>query len=153
MDITWGTPVFTAIATVLPQIGFNSIEQTSIAAGNNIYINAGVSVNVSVIGSIKGSILISSTLDGAMQFASKMMMGMPVTELDGMAQSALSEMGNMVCAYACTVFSEHGMPGLDVSPPTILIGEGATIMVPAPQTLTASFTVDAIPLRVCVGLT
>ena len=38
-----------------------------------------------------------------------MMMGMPVTELDEMSQSALSELSNMLTASAATSFSNLGI--------------------------------------------
>lgn len=41
-----------------------------------------------------------------------MMMGMPVIEFDDMAQSALSELSNMLTANAATSFAEMGISGV-----------------------------------------
>ncbi len=81
-------------------------------------------MNVAVVGSIKGVLLIGMSFEGAKKFASKMMMGMEVRELDSLAQSAISEMANMVCANACTQFSKADIGGLDISPPTLMMGTG-----------------------------
>ncbi len=45
-------------------------------------------------------------------------MGMPVTELDDMATSAISELGNMIMGNAATIFSTKGIV-IDITPPTV----------------------------------
>ncbi|WP_211289822.1 hypothetical protein [Sporomusa silvacetica] len=50
----------------------------------------GVLINVGVLGPVQGAILIGMDIDSAKQFASQMMIGMEVTEFDGLAQSAIS---------------------------------------------------------------
>jgi len=80
------------------------------------------------------------------------MMGMAVTDFDALAQSAVSEMGNMVCANACTQFSKVGIDGLDISPPTLMISEGGQATLPVPQTIVIHFAVDDIDIKVYVGL-
>lgn len=73
------------------------------------------------------------SFEDAKRFASKMMMGMEVSELDSLAQSAISEMANMVCANACTQFSKADIGGLDISPPTLMMGTGGMATLPVPQ--------------------
>ncbi len=48
-------------------------------------------------------------------------MGMPVTELDDMAMSAISELGNMIMGNAATIFSTKGIV-IDITPPTVCRG-------------------------------
>lgn len=79
----------------------------------------GVLLNIAMIASIKGAVLIEMNADGAKKIVSKMMMGMEVSEFDKVAQSAISEIGNMVCANVCTQFSEIEIAGLDISSPTL----------------------------------
>ena len=59
----------------------------------------------------------------ACEIASRMMMGMPVPELDDMAISAISELGNMIMGNAATVFSVRNI-GIDITPPTVGRGTG-----------------------------
>ncbi|SPF38841.1 Putative inhibitor of MCP methylation, CheC (fragment) [Candidatus Desulfosporosinus infrequens] len=73
-----------------------------------------------------------------------MMMGMPMAEFDPIAQSVISEMGNMVCANACTQFSKVGIIGLDISPPLLLMGRNGQATLPVPQTIAVHFSVDSI---------
>ncbi len=152
MDIKVINPLILAFTEVLPKIGFQSIERKGLSlVGPTLNYN-GVLVNISLVGSLKGSILIGMSEESAKIFASKMMMGMPVTNFDPMAQSAISEMGNMVCANTCTQFSKVGIHGLDISPPALLIGNNGQAVLSAPQTIAIQFYVDGLEIHVYVGL-
>lgn len=48
-------------------------------------------------------------------------MGMPVSEFDDMARSAISELGNMVMGNAATILSNNNVM-IDITPPTIITG-------------------------------
>ena len=50
-----------------------------------------------------------------------MMMGMPVTELNDLSISAISELGNMIMGNTATILSTKGI-GIDITPPTICRG-------------------------------
>ena len=152
MDVNLINPILVAFADVLPQIGFEKIEKKKISLVGSTFSYDGVLINLAVVGPIKGVILIGMDIDSAKRFASKMMMGMEVTDFDALAQSAVSEMGNMVCANACTQFSKIGIDGLDISPPTIMIGQGGQATLPVPQTIIIHFLVDSIDVKVYVGL-
>jgi len=152
MDVNLINPILVAFANILPQIGFQKIEKKNISLLGSTFKYDGVLINLAVVGSIKGVILIGMDIDSAKCFASKMMMGMEVTDFDKLAQSAVSEMGNMVCANACTQFSKVGIDGLDISPPTIMISQGGQATLPVPQTIVIHFLVDDIDIKVYVGL-
>jgi len=152
MDITIINPLIASFTDILPQIGFSSVERRSISLVGSTLDYDGILVHISLVGVLKGAVLIGMSLDSAKLFASKMMMGMSVTEFDLLAQSAISEMGNMVCANACTQFSQVGITGLDISPPLLLIGRNGQATLPVPQTIAINFTVDSIDINVYVGL-
>lgn len=152
MDVNMINPILSAFADILPQIGFQKIEKKSISLVGPTFNYDGVLINLAVVGSIKGVIMIGMDLNSAKRFASTMMMGMEVTDFDALAQSAVSEMGNMVCANACTQFSKIGIEGLDISPPTIMVGQGGQATLPVPQTIVIDFSVDSIDIKVYVGL-
>lgn len=152
MDVNQINPILAAFTEILPQIGFQTIQRKSISLVGSTVKYDGVLINLAVVGSLKGVIMIGMDTDSAKGFASKMMMGMEVIEFDALAQSAVSEMGNMVCANACTQFSKVGIEGLDISPPTIMIGQGGQATLPVPQTIVIQFLVDDIEVKVYVGL-
>ncbi|SHJ43238.1 chemotaxis protein CheX [Propionispora hippei] len=153
MDVKLINPVLQAFANILPQIGFQqNIEKKGLSLIGSTLTNPGLLLTISIVGPLKGTVLIGMTLEAAKQFASKMMMGMPVAELDPLAQSAISEMGNMVCANSCTNFAEAGIGGLDISPPTMMIGEGGHVMLSVPNVIMVKFSIDNIDVDVYVGL-
>lgn len=152
MDVNLINPILSAFAEIIPQIGFQSIEKKNISLVGSNFNYDGVLINLSVVGSLKGVVLIGMDLESAKRFASIMMMGMEVTEFDSLAQSAVSEMGNMVCANACTQYTKIGINGLDISPPTLLIGQGGQVTLPVPQTIVVHFLVDDINIKVYIGL-
>ena len=80
-----------------------------------------VIIMIGVTGEMRGQVLISFTTPKACQVASGMMMGMPVPELDDMAMSAISELGNMIMGNAATILSTKGI-GIDITPPTLCRG-------------------------------
>ena len=73
---------------------------------------------------------ITGELNKALDVASKMMMGMPVTALDDMSISAISELGNMIMGNAATIFSTKGYV-IDITPPSVCHGD---------MTITQSYT-------------
>lgn len=152
MDVNVINPLLDAFVNVLPQIGFQTVTKKSLSVANTAIPNNGVIINIGVVGPLKGAVMIGMDVESAKRFASKMMMGMEVPELNDLAQSAISEMGNMVCANACSRFSEAGIAGLDISPPTMMIGEGGLVRLPVPQAIVLDFLVDDITVKICVGL-
>lgn len=153
MDVTVINPIMEAFVHVLPQIGLQKVEKKGLALIEADLPNPGVLINISVVGPLKGAILIGMSLKDAKQFASKMMMSMPVVELDSIAQSAISEMGNMVCANACTSLSKGGIQGLDIAPPVLIIGSGGQVKLPIKKALSVKLSADDILIDVNVGLT
>jgi len=152
MDVNLINPILSAFQEIIPQIGFQSIEKKKITLVGSTFSYDGVLINLAMVGAIKGVILIGMDIPSAKRFASTMMMGMEVAEFDQLAQSAVSEMGNMVCANACTQYSKIGMAGLDISPPTLMIGQGGQATLPVPQTIVVHFSVDDIEVKVYIGL-
>ena len=76
---------------------------------------------IGVTGEMRGQVVLSIDEKKACEIASRMMMGMPVPELDDMAISAISELGNMIMGNAATILSTKGI-GIDITPPTLCRG-------------------------------
>jgi chemotaxis protein CheX len=78
-------------------------------------------ITVGIVGQMKGQAVLAMVLDNAKDIASKMMFGMPVTELDEMACSALNELSNMIMGNTATIFSTQGKL-IDITPPIAMVG-------------------------------
>lgn len=81
-----------------------------------------VIIMIGITGEMRGQVMIAMKTTKACEIASKMMMGMPVPELDEMAMSAISELGNMIMGNAATILSTKGI-GIDITPPTLCRGD------------------------------
>lgn len=93
---------------------------------DNIFI-----LQVGVTGVLKGQVLLCMSEDNAKEMASKMMMGMPVNELDEMASSALGELSNMIMGNTATLFASQGI-AMDITPPISLFGKNLKLQIDIP---------------------
>ena len=82
----------------MPQIGFDTPKRTKIYLRDKNAVSRGVTVIVGFSKELRGNVVYNMDEDSAKFIASKMMMGMPVAEFDSMAQSAISELSNMLTA-------------------------------------------------------
>lgn len=108
------TSIIKSICGFDMKIGKLFIKDTS-------FDNDSIIIMIGITGEMRGQVMIVMTCDVACNIASKMMMGMPVTQLDEMAISAISELGNMIMGNAATIFSTKGI-GIDITPPTVCQG-------------------------------
>ena len=124
------TNIIKDICQIDMQVGKPYVKQTAFADDSVI-------IMIGITGEMRGSVIIALTYNKALEIASKMMMGMPVTELDEMATSAISELGKMIMGNAATILSTKGV-GIDITPPTLCRGN---------LTITQSYTKNiCIPL-------
>ncbi|PKM55205.1 MAG: chemotaxis protein CheX [Firmicutes bacterium HGW-Firmicutes-3] len=94
---------------------------------------------VGITGQLTGQVILSMSNETACNIASHMMMGMPVTELNDMAASAISELANMILGNTATIFSTQGII-IDITPPSILVGKDMTITVSDAKTICVPLT-------------
>lgn len=79
-----------------------------------------VIIMIGVTGEMRGQVIIAFSLDVACDIASKMIM-MPISEMNELSMSAISELGNMILGNAATILSTKGI-GIDITPPTLCRG-------------------------------
>lgn len=91
----------------------------------NYKVDGVVSI-VGITGNFRGQAMISMGKDAAMSIASSMMGGMPVTELDELSKSAVSELTNMILGNAATILFNRGII-IEITPPTLLMGENVIV--------------------------
>lgn len=81
---------------------------------------------VGITGNLRGQMYLGFSQQSAIGVVSSMMGGMQVLELDALGQSALAELGNMICGNAMTRFSAEGLK-LDITPPSVVMGRDLRI--------------------------
>lgn len=150
MDVKYVNPFIDSFINVMPQLGFGDIKKGSVSVRGKDLIGSGVIIIVGIVGQIKGNVVYNIGLEDAKKIASTMMMGMPVTTLDEMSQSALSELSNMLTASAATSFSDLGIT-IDISTPTLLHGENISVKMSSNQVLCIQLFADDHPIDVNIA--
>ena len=150
MDVKYINPFIQAFTNVIPQLGFNTVKKNKLSVKNQDLLSSGVTIIVGLVGDIKGNVAYCVSMDNAKKIASSMMMGMPISEFDEMAQSALSELANMLTANAATVFAQLEV-SIDISTPTLLHGENISIKMNSNKVLCVEFLVDDIPIEINIA--
>ncbi|KHM52747.1 chemotaxis protein CheX [Anaerovibrio lipolyticus DSM 3074] len=134
MDVKLVNPFIDAFTTVLPQMGFPTPQRTGMTVNNQNAVSQGVAVIVGFTKEIRGNVVYNMSEDTAKFIASTMMMGMPVENFDEMAQSAISEMSNMLTANAATNLTALGLE-VDISTPSLTVGSDFQIKISNEQYL------------------
>ena len=96
MDAKLINPFIDAFHTIMPQIGFTEVKRGNISLKDKTATSKGVTVLVGLTKELGGNVAYNMSEETAKFVASTMMMGMPVESMDDMAQSAISELANML---------------------------------------------------------
>ena len=89
------------------------------------YYSDDLTVIISLIGNVVGNVIYSMSELTALGLVSRMM-GESITELNGLAQSSIAELGNVITGRASMLLSRAGYESI-LSTPTLLLGKGAVI--------------------------
>lgn len=128
MDAKLVNPFIDAFASVLPQMGFPTPKRTGMGVKQKVAVSLGVSVIVGFTKQIRGNVVYNMSEETAKYIASTMMMGMPLDDFNDMAQSAISEISNMLTATTATNIAGLGME-VDISTPSLSIGSDFQIKI------------------------
>lgn len=151
MDAKMINPFIEAIMHIMPQLGFQNIVKGNILVKDQFMESKGVTVLVGLTDDMRGNVAYNMTEDTAKKIASTMMMGMPVAEMDEMAQSAISELTNMVTGNAATNFAKYQLK-VDISPPTLVVGSDFKAKVSSSKFIVVEMIIDSLPIELNVGL-
>lgn len=112
--------------TTQTKLAIGKPELSTMEFNENTFI-----LQVGVTGVLKGQVLLCMSEANAKDMASRMMMGMPVNDLDEMASSALCELSNMIMGNTATLFASQGI-AMDITPPISLFGMNLKLHVDIP---------------------
>lgn len=149
MDVKIINPFLESFNTVMPQLGFE-VNRKNIELKNNIN-GSGVTVTVGITGDIKGNVIYIMNEEVGRSIASQMMMGMEVSEFDDMAQSAISELTNMLTANAGINYSQEGI-NIDISTPVLVRGKDVTINVNTEKIICIEMEVNQATIEINIAI-
>ncbi len=119
-------PFIKAAIEVLAQTTQLNFSTNSPSLRKSPFLPDEVLISLGIVGELKGKVILSMDKEIAKSIASKMMMGMPVAELDDMSKSALCELGNMIMGNVATLLFNAGVT-IDITPPTLLTGNNIEV--------------------------
>lgn len=125
MNVKFLNPFVEAAFEVLQAEAGVHITRGGLSLDKLPYVTDDVTVILSLVGGVQGTVFYSMTAQTAIEFGSRML-GEPLAELDGLAQSGVAELGNVITGRASVKLSEAGFE-TTISPPTLLVGRGAHI--------------------------
>ena len=92
---------------------------------DHVYLSEEVTVIISLMGQIMGTVLYTLTEATALDLAGHLM-GEPFAAFNNLAQSGIAELGNVITGRASGKLAQAGYEIL-ISPPTLLIGKGTAL--------------------------
>ena len=126
MNIEYINPFIEASQTVLMQIANIEAKLGKVYLKESPYKGETVAIIVGLTGTIRGQALFIMNTQVALKIASKMMAGMPITELDEISKSAISELANMILGNTATILYNKGI-GIEITPPSFVMGDNLQI--------------------------
>jgi chemotaxis protein CheX len=126
MNVEHINPFIEASRLVLKSIANMDISLGKVYLKTSTYASDDLLIIIGLMGNLKGQVVFSMNKSTACNIASAMMLGMPVTELDEVSKSAVSEAANMILGNAATILSSKGFK-IDITPPTMLMGTNMEI--------------------------
>ena len=151
MDEEYINSFVEAVYTILPTFGIGELKITNLEVKENMFSNKEVTAMVGLTGSARGNIAYSFTTDSAKRFASAMMMGMPVEEVDEDARSAISELSNLITGRGCKILSNNETY-TDFTTPTFIIGKEIYFLISTVKTLAINVETSAGEMQVNIGI-
>lgn len=143
MNVEYINPFIEASQTVLKQIGEIEAKLGRVYMKSSPYSSDNVLVIVGLTGKMRGQTIFSMSQAAAMSIASTMMGGYPVTELDEITKSAISELTNMILGNTATILYNRGI-GIEITPPSLLLGQNIQISSNKIKTV-------CVPLELSIG--
>ncbi|MEI7987781.1 MAG: chemotaxis protein CheX [Chloroflexota bacterium] len=101
------------------------MQRGQLSLEKNAYVTEDLTVIISLVGAVEGNVLFSMPKTTAIMLVSKIM-GQPMDAMDPLMQSGIAEMGNVITGRASIKLADAGYEA-NISPPTLLVGKGATI--------------------------
>jgi len=106
------------------------------------YITQEVTVLISLVGDLRGTVVYSLSQAAALALAAQML-GEPLEHFDGLAQSGIAELGNVITGQAASRLAGQGYH-FSISPPSLILGHNVTLS-------TLDLPQIAIPLATEIG--
>ena len=125
MNVKFLNPFVSSAIEVFSMELHEAVERGDLCLENDLYITDDVTVVLSLIGVVEGTVFYSMSIESAMRLSSTLM-GETFHSFNKLAQSGIAELGNVITGRASMKLAEAGYEA-NISTPSLIIGRGATI--------------------------
>jgi chemotaxis protein CheX len=125
MNVKYLIPFVDAAYEVLKAEAGYAMKRGQLSLDKSLYITDEITVIISLVGDITGTVFFSMNTQTTLNIVSAIL-GEELTELNQLAQSGIAELGNVITGRASVKLSQSGFEST-ISPPTLMVGQGATI--------------------------
>lgn len=125
MNVKFLNPFVEAAAEVLKVEANATVERGSLSLAKSALTTDDITVLINLVGQVQGVVLYGMSIKTGMGLVSRMM-GQEFTDFDGLAQSGVAEIGNVVSGRATVKLAEAGFH-CTISTPTMIIGNSVQI--------------------------
>lgn len=151
MKVEYINPFIEAASYILQEMAGLETRRGKLAIKDEVSPAYDVGVILGVVGKAKGQVIYSMSSENATRLASQMMGGAEVGLMDDMVRSAIGELGNMVTGRAATILESLGLT-LNISPPTVVSGQGLRVSTLRIKTLVVPLETDVGTIEINLGL-
>ncbi len=125
MNVKFLNPFVDAAYDIIKaETGFE-MQRGKLGLEKNAYVTEDLTVIISLVGAVEGNVFYSMSKTTALQLVSRIL-GQEINEMDPLMQSGIAELGNVITGNASIKLAQNGYES-NISPPTLLVGKGATI--------------------------
>ena len=120
MKVEYVGPFAEAAVSVMKMVLGTTPERGQLSARPQIFTTQQINIVCGITGMVEGLVIYGMSMVTADRIASKMI-GAPVVTFDGLAASAIAELGNMISGNSLALLASKGF-NCDITPPTIVRG-------------------------------
>lgn len=142
MNVKFLNPFVEAAAEVLEKEVGIGVGRANLTMQTASMTTDEVTVLIHLVGQVQGVVLYCMSFDTGLEMVSQIL-GQRFEEFDSLAQSGVSELGNVITGRATIKLSRAGYQS-NISPPTMIIGKGVQIS-------TLDFSRVVVPLKTDFG--
>lgn len=142
VNVKFLNPFVEAVAEVMEKEVGVTINRGNLSMQNSALTTTDVTVLINLVGQVQGVVMYGMSYETGLNMVSRIM-GQKFTEFDTLAQSGVSELGNVITGQATIKLSYAGFQS-NISPPTMIMGNGIKIS-------TLDFSRIVVPLKTTIG--
>jgi chemotaxis protein CheX len=142
MNVKFLNPFVSSAHDILSLEMHETVQRGELRLENKSYQTDDVTVIISLVGAVDGTVFYSMSKEVATGLAS-IIMGEKFDSLDRLAQSGVAELGNVITGQASMKLAEAGYES-NISTPSLIIGKGAILS-------TLEFPRLVVPLTTSIG--